>query len=352
MTIDRAEPVLDTSPLAGLKYECLPGCGLCCYAEPLVVPAEQRSLLQIVPEAEFRSRGGFEFLRSYPDGGACQLLAGQRCTAHPVRPGPCREFPLFGYVGTRLQAVAVLSCPGVDLAFLERYGGPATADPPQGLDPELSALRSRISYRVNRRLEASRRRRRRICRDLEIDGRWVDESEVRRQLQSRLLLPEDGDFPPPSPPSRGDGLDLLPLVFDGRAGPLAFAAGSGGWELLELRPRGGVATSLGVALPPDRLPPLSDEARRVLSGYLRYWLERDQLFGVVHLGMTEDSGGDVTDCVAGELRRIGALAVSRAYVLARLSRGTDGPISRTDLHQGIRATDQDLLDREGWGTRL
>ena len=352
MTIDRAEPLLDTSALAGLRYECLPGCGLCCYAEPLVVPAEHRSLVQIVPEAEFRSRGGFEFLRSYPDGGACQLLARHRCGAHPARPGPCREYPLFGYVGNRLQAVAVLSCPGVDLAFLEQYGGSATAAPPRGLDAELSALRSRISLRVNRSLEESRRRRRRISRDLEIDGRWVDESEVRRQLQSRLPLPQDGDFPPPDPPPQEGGLDLLPLVFDGRAGPLAFAAGSAGWELLELRPHGGVATSLGLASPPDRLPPLSDEARRVLSGYLRYWLERDQLFAVVHLLMTENRRGDVTDCVAGELRRIGALAISRASVLARLCRGTDGPLSRTDLQQGIRATDQDLLDREGWGIRF
>ncbi len=348
----RTQHLLDTSPLAGLRYACRPDCGLCCYAEPLVAPSEKQSLLRIVPEAKFITRGRFEFLRSSPEGGACQLLDGHRCTAHGVRPAPCREYPLSGYVGTRLQAVAALTCPGIDLAFLDGYGGPETASPPQGLDAALAGLRARISGSVDRRLEESRRRRRQISRAVARDGRWVEEAEVRRQLQEELPVPRNDDFPPGAPPSQEEGLELLPLVFDAREGPLALAARPEGWELLELRPRGGVEKSLGVALPPERLPVLSEAAWRILAGYLRYWLERDQLFGIVHLEMAENRRGDVTDCVAAELRQIAAIAVSRAYVLASLCRGSVGPLSGTDLHQGIRATDQDLLDRQAWGTRL
>lgn len=352
MTSGRSDQLLDTAPLSGLRYACLPDCGLCCYAEPLVVPAEKGNLLRIAPETEFLSRGAFEFVRSNPEGGACQLLTGYRCRAHPARPGPCREYPLAGYAGTRLQAIATLTCPGVELTFLDGYRGSETAPAPQGLDAELAALRARIWREGDRRLDPSRRRGRQIARALGANGRWVDEDEVRRQLRERLPLPRNDDLPAGTPPSREEGMELLPMVFDGRRGPLAFAARSGGWELLELRPEGGVENSLGVASPPERLPALSDEAGRILAGYLRYWLERDQLFGIAHLDMTEDPQGDVTDFVAAELRQIAAIAISRAQVLATLCRGKVGSLSGADLLQGIRATDQDLLDRPAWGTRL
>ena len=308
--------------------------------------------MRLVPEAEFIARGGFEFIRSRPNGGACQLLAEHRCRAHSARPGPCREYPLTGYVGTRIQAVAALTCPGIDLAFLDGYGGPETASPPWGLDAELSSLRARLSGNLERRLEESGRRRRRISRALATDGRWVDEEEVRRQLRGQLRIPADDDFPAPDPPSQEDGLELLPLVFDRREGPVAFAARPEGWELIELRSKGGVERSLGVTSPPVRLPALSEEAVRILTGYLRYWLERDQLFGVVHREMVENERGTVTECVVSELRQIAALAIARASVLAVLSRGGAGPLSGADLQQGIRATDQDLLDRPAWGTPL
>lgn len=352
MTNGGADLNLDTSTLAGLRYACRPECGLCCYAEPLVTPSEKRSLLQIAPNTEFAVHGRFEYVRSRPEGGACQLLAEHRCAAHAARPGPCREYPLSGYLGARLQATAVLTCPGIDLAFLDGYRGAETATPPIGLDPELAALRTRVTGNVARRLEGSQRRRRQISRALERDGRWVDEDDVRRASRDRLPAPRDDDFPSWDPPSREDGLELLPLVFDGRRGPLAFSARPEGWELLELRPEGGVERSLGVARPPERLPALSEQARSILTGYLRYWLERDQLFGIVHLAMTEDRDGDVTDRVGAELRQIAATVLSRSHVLASLCRGAVGPLSGSDLCQGVRATDQDLLDRPAWGSRL
>lgn len=346
------EELLDTSALAGFSFACRPDCGLCCFAEPVVSPGERTRLVQLVPAVEFSPRGKFEFVRSHPDGGACTLLTDHRCRAHSARPSPCREYPLAGHVGTRLQAVVVLTCPGIDIASLEGYAGPQNAPAGRGFDLELAALRCRADASVLRRLEQSRRRRNQILRALARRGRWVDEEDVRRELRGRFPLPIDEGYPGDPPPPTSEGLDLLPLVFDGRNGPIALAGRPEGWELLELQASGGVRARLGVLPPPSRQPDLSRQAERILQGYLRYWLERDQLFGTVHLDMIEDGEGVVTDRIASEVRRIGVTAVSRAHVLAALLRGNVGELSGPDLIQGIRATDQDLLDRPTWGSRL
>lgn len=348
-----AQPVpIDAALTAGFSYACRPECGLCCYAEPLVAPTEIDGLLRIAPEVRLTRRGPYQFVPSYPDGGACRLLRANRCRAHSARPSPCREFPLTAHIGTRVQVTVVLSCPGVDVSVLRGYGGPERAPPARGFDSELAALRSRVNAGVLRRLETAGRRRRRVERLLSARGRWSGEEEVRRRLRVGLPAPTPDDFPVDGPPSQREGLERLPLFFDGRAGPVALASRPEGWELLELAPTGGVVRTVGVAEPPDRPPSLSGDAARTLTGYLRYWLERDALFGAVHLEMLEDSEGSVADRVAGELRRVAAVTLSRAAVLASVRRGDPGPLSADDVCEGIRATDQDLLDRESWGSRL
>ena len=352
MTTDTISVAADLSILSGLSYACRPECGLCCYAEPLVAPAERPALVQIAPEAAFVTRGRFQFLRSHPDGGACHLLESNRCRAHAARPSLCREFPLTAHVGVRVQVTAVLTCPGVDLSWLRDYRGPEREPPPMGFEVELAALLARLDGGIRRRLETNGRRYRRIERVLSTKGRWLGEAEARSSLRDRLPMPDDQDFPAEDPPSRQEGLDLLPLFHDGPSGPVAIASHPGGWELLELYSAGGVRRSLGVAPPPDRPPDLSNDAARTLAGYLRYWLERDQLFGVVHLGMLGDDEGSVVDRSGAELRRIAATTLSRAYVLATVRRGTVDQLSEGDVREGIRATDQDLLDRATWGVKL
>jgi hypothetical protein len=165
-------------------------------------------------------------------------------------------------------------------------------------------------------------------------------------------MPSGQEFPAADPPWAEDGIELLPLFFDGREAPVAMALGLGGWELLELRPGGGVAASLGAAPSPERLPRLLPESERILQGYLRYWLERDALFGAVHLRMMESTDGTVSDWAGEELRAIGALVLARAEVRAKVRRGVVDHLTPAELLDGIRATDQDLLDRESWGERL
>ena len=150
-----------------------------------------------------------------------------------------------------------------------------------------------------------------------------------------------------------DGLDRLPLWYDRRASPIAFASGLGGWDLLELAPTGGVRRSWGVVPPPERLPRLRPGAARRLERYLAYWLARDALFGAVLPEMASaDDDAPVSAWVERELRTIGATVLARADVRARWSRGTVDALTEDDIYDGIRATDQDLLDRPGWGDRL
>jgi Fe-S-cluster containining protein len=347
-----SEILLDLTLLSGFSFSCRPDCGLCCYASPRVTIDERRTLLQIAPATEFVSRDRDHFLASRPEGGGCQFLRGHRCGVHTARPAPCREFPVNVHVGERLQATLVLSCPGLELGVLRSFSAARDGPAVRGLDDEIAAVRQRVSRSADERLAQTQRRHRRLVRQLEGEGRWTPEPEVRAELGARLPVPAERDFELEEPPSIADGLERLPLFFDERPGPIAIAQSLGGWELLEIRAEGGVARSLGVYPPPERPPRLTPEGRELLEGYLRYWLERDALFGTVLLEMAEAEDGDVLEWTDAELRRIGATTLARASVRARVH-GADGrELGVRDVERGIRATDQDLLDRPTWGDRL
>lgn len=352
MKISSDAPVIDTALLAGFRYACRPDCGLCCFAEPHLESSEKPALLQLRPQPDFVHRGREEYLASRPEGGACTLLQGSRCRGHAARPSVCREFPLTAHAGLRVQVTAVLTCPGVELTSLEGFPGTRGLSIDPGFADEVEAVRARAEAHARPLLAAGERRRRRIVRALEAEGRWIEEEEVREHLRSRIPVPTTADFPSEDPPSADEGVELLPLVWAGHPGPLAFASALGGWELMELREAGGSGRSLGVFPAPSRPPACSEAADRMLRGYLRYWLERDALFGSIHLLMLERPDGDVEEWIAAELRRIGALATSRAQVLAVARRGPVDRLAAADLEEGIRATDQDLLDRTTWGSRL
>jgi Fe-S-cluster containining protein len=355
--VDRGEarpeegPTLDVALLRGFSFRCRDDCGLCCFAEPRVRATERARLLQIAPQTEWVERDGAEFLTARPDGGACQFLRARQCTVHDARPSPCREFPITVHVGTRLQSTAVLSCPGMDAEGLARWdaGKPAEI---RGLDAELAAVRGRVDATAARRMREAVRRRSRIARRLQREGRWVEDDVVRSRVGKRLPFPDADSLAREDLPSADDGLDLLPLFFGGHAGPLALASGVGGWQLLELRATGGIERTLAIVPPPERPPEMTADGRAALETYLRYWLARDLLLGHVHLAMLGANDGSVEDWVRSELRHIGGTALARADVLVRARRGEPRRLTEVDVLEGIRATDQDLLDRESWGDRL
>jgi len=179
----------------------------------------------------------------------------------------------------------------------------------------------------------------------------VSEEDVRERLRASTLAPSDADFAPTEPPSPEDGLELLPMFYDARSGPVALATALGGWNTLELAPEGGAVTA-GVIVPPDRRPRLEPIAERLLEGYLHYFLERDCFLAAVHLEVARRPAGDVLDAARADLHAIGSDVIARGAIRAKLL-GTDGArLSGADIERGIRATDQDWLDRPTWGERL
>lgn len=342
---------LDTRLLHGLVFSCRPDCGLCCYAEPRLEVEEASQLLKIAPEVDVRRVGREAFLASRPDGGACQFLEGHRCRVHGHRPHPCREFPLTAHLGHRIQVTAVLSCPGIDVERFLLNRVPSTEAPAEGVDDELLALRERLGPEARRRWTTARRRGEKVERRLTSEVRWVDDETVRRTLTAEPPWPSDRDYPVEEPPDVEDGLERLPLFWDAREGPVAFARGLGGWQALELAPEGGYRP-LGVFSTPTRPPEMDPGARALLGAYLAYWLSRDAFLSTIQLGMLDAPGGSVTEWAAADLREIAAQTAARAYVRATMRRGVVGTLGVADIVNGIRAVDQDWLDRPSWGDRL
>jgi len=337
--------------LRGFRFACRPDCGLCCYAAPRVEPQERARLLQIVPDAVFLGGGSDQYIAARSGGGACQFLEGHRCRVHAARPHPCREFPLTVHLGRRLQASLVLSCPGIDLAGLFRLSSPDARVDPAGLEAELSAVRERLGPETARRLSTTARRGRKVEKSLAAEGRWEDDLAVRQVLHDRVPLPKPSDFPVEDPPAASDGLDRLPLFFDRGNGPFGFARGLGGWEVVELAAAGG-AEPRGVFVPPERPPALEADAVRLLEGYLHYSLDRDAFLAAVHVDMLDGDVGSVAEWTADALRALGAMVLTRAVVRGKLRGIERTALTAPDVEDGIRATDQDWLDRPTWGDRL
>ncbi|MGA8711006.1 MAG: YkgJ family cysteine cluster protein [Thermoplasmata archaeon] len=342
---------VDLSLLSGFEFACLPGCGLCCFTSPRLDPEDAARLESVAPDALLVDAGSERRLAARPEGGACQFLTDLRCGIHLARPAPCREFPISVHVGTGLQATVVLSCPGLELKPLISYSSGAASGSFSGLDSELASLRRRLTPQVERRRTEAERRRRRIARELTEQGRWLEEDEVRQQLRGRRLVPRADEYSFSDPPGVEEGLEFLPMYYDGRAGPVALGNGLGGWEALELSAVGG-SRSLGLGVPPDRPPDLEPTAEELLSSYLGYWLARDGFLAAVQLEMLSTPDGSVLDAVLDDLHAIGSDVLARGAVRAKL-RGRDGlRLTSDEIALGIRATDQDWLDRPTWGSRL
>ena len=244
-----------------------------------------------------------------------------------------------------------LSCPGLAPDPVDAGGARSDLPEPEGLDDELTENGRCLGPSVARRREEASRRGRKVERKLREVGRWDEPEAVRDRLSRDVPYPDATDFPVEDPPSLDEGVERLPLFFDGRDGPVALAAGIGGWEAIQLDPSGS-QRALATVVPPLRPPGLTIDARRLLVGYLRYWLDRDAFLAAVLQEMLGEPDGSVLEWATTGLREIGALTLARASVRRRVRSGDTGPLTRQDVWEGIAATDQDWLDRPTWGERL
>ncbi len=346
---------LDLALVQGFRFACRPDCGLCCYASPGVRADEEPGLRTAAPVALISEGPGDWRLRQQGPGGACALLAANRCRAHTVRPFPCRTFPLHVYLGARPQVSVVLSCPGLDL---ERWSAEPADRPPipptDAFPSEREALRRRWrSPGASAGWDRARRTRSQLLERFERRPGFEDLETLRERFRTEVPLPRSPEEGEALEVAEADGLDLLPLYWDGPEGPVALSASPGGLELLRLRPTGGVRERLGTyseQFAPERI---SEAAKARLRRYGRYLLDRDHFLDSAALEWRERRYSEpLSDTLGRCLAEALATVLTRGAARARSAGRPVDPIGPETVLEGIRATDADLLDRPALGAVL
>jgi Fe-S-cluster containining protein len=346
-------PELDLRLLEGFSFACRPDCGLCCYAEPATTPRERARLVQIEPALEFRFESReYSRIAARSDGGACGLLSQNRCRAHAQRPHPCRAFPVHVHIGERAQASLVLSCPGVPLDPLTGWAGRAPRPEPQGLDAELEAVREEFAESPVELLQADASAR--LTRELRRRG--LDASElarIRTETPQHLPSADPARLADLEPPRTGGPLEEAPLFWDSRLGRVLLALTEEGlYEASAVREEGGITSTLGEFPPPEAPPRLDAAALQLLSGYLAYLAERDQFVWSVLAEGPVSEAGSFEEEFGQTLAAVRAELLIRASVRARLLGETGERLGAEEVGRGIRAMDNDLLDRPTIGSIL
>jgi Fe-S-cluster containining protein len=349
------DPALDLSLLDGIAFACRSDCGLCCYTTPAVTPAERQRLITLDPSVPIlEGEGAWSYIDGRGDGGACHFLTGSRCRAHAERPFSCREFPLSVHLGTRAQATAVLSCPGLLRPTW------ATSDPPRpgrtspkGLEEELRAVREELGQRpIDRTLDRHRRDWERLEQRLGRRGRYQSPTEIEQQLRPELLEIARAGYPPGPPPPASEGIAYLPLFLEPGLGLLAIAGVEDGAELLRIDEAGASSYSAGIWPDPREPPVLDPGGERALRAYLGHLLDRDFTYWAAALRAAANADESLLELVEEDLAEFGATVLARADRRRRLRGLPDGPLDGELVWEGVRATDGEFLDRPTMGSVL
>ena len=120
--LEKARIEYRTSFSSGLRFRCLPGCGLCCrtYRIALTEPDLDRLKQVVEPEAcstiTFSSREEGSVAAFMDNGkaeGCCYLDERLRCSVYGNRPLYCRTYPLIRDTYEQLEMSVDHTCPGV-----------------------------------------------------------------------------------------------------------------------------------------------------------------------------------------------------------------------------------------------
>jgi Fe-S-cluster containining protein len=173
-----------TSFSSGLRFRCLPGCGLCCrtYRIPLSISDLDRLKQIVEPEAcstialaKHKQGGITAFMENGKGEGCCYLGEDARCSVYNSRPLYCRTYPLIRDTYEQLEMSVDHTCPGLgegdpvtneqiqEAFLLEAESRPGSIDPGE----------SSANYRV-------------ICGSLKAMGVYAD-AELIRSVCSELV---------------------------------------------------------------------------------------------------------------------------------------------------------------------
>jgi Fe-S-cluster containining protein len=164
---------------SGLRFRCLPGCGLCCRTYRIaltgldldrlkgVVDPETCPTIEPAPGAQ--DGGIMAFMVNGREKGCCYLDGNARCSVYDNRPLYCRTYPLIRDTYERLEMSVDYTCPGVG------EGDPVGTDQIEEAflleareRPEAFKVReSATNYRV-------------ICASLKAMGLYTDTELIRR----------------------------------------------------------------------------------------------------------------------------------------------------------------------------
>ncbi len=267
---------------SGLRFRCLPECGLCCRSYRVPLTELDLAHLQEVVEpkacssiefAEPVNGGGIRaFMENRRAKGCCYLDENVRCSVYEHRPLYCRTYPLIRDTYGQLEMSVDYTCPGVG------EGDPVTGDQIE----EAFRIEAQNRLKALKVPEASAYYRV-ICGSLKAMGVYA-EAQLMRSVCSQLI-------------SRGlahrRGTEISGY-FTGAAEVLArVLAGVGNITDPEavLRIVASVEDTPGCRAVQTEGSELSEEAAGALAGYLAEWIRRQALLRFVHTTALARPGG-------------------------------------------------------------
>jgi hypothetical protein len=262
-----------TSFSSGLRFRCLPGCGLCCRTYRIPLTRSDLDRLQEVVEPEAcqniafadpgQECGTSAFMENGKAESCCYLDGHERCSVYGNRPLYCRTYPLIRETYEHLEMSVDRTCPGVGEGEPVRSGQIEEAFllEAQMRPGALKVIESSDNYRL-------------ICSSLSAMGVYAD-AEIIRSVCAGLIG---------RGLSRRRDTEILSYFGAAAAALARLLAGTGNINDPQTAGRlvGSVEESLDGKAAETTGNELSEDATRSLAEYLSEWILRQALLRFVH----------------------------------------------------------------------
>ncbi|WP_407356184.1 YkgJ family cysteine cluster protein [Methanolobus sp. WCC5] len=310
----------DFTPLKGLRFKCLEGCGFCCS-----FPAEVRIWERNFPVILGKNREAFRnwdeehpwlngiyTFRQHNDRGACIFLEDdKRCGIYDSRALLCRTFPVKFFFGWRLQLYPSMSCRGFskdegsDMIYL---GKKAMGEiPPDRMDEMLER-----SGKMYESLPAKL-------------GNYVPPQILQKMLLEYLDTMSYGSWDVNDPAIMefeaelsSDNFIDLPVYLTEDLDWQLFKLENGYVKRLQMNSKGETKYIGRIVYSDLTMKKLSFEAIGAISAYLRLLVLTDHFIGVIYQKaiMQRDKRVQLADLALNELEKVRGIFLLKASLLA------------------------------------